>query len=143
MKLLNKPFTALSIEIVYRGLYFLTHVRQRGETDDVVTFLAAEEKFLGILKRKRQAENPSPSAFLQNLSTDISKPQLVTDAYSIKKFSPHQRALAATDAGVWIYGILASFACRSRLLAPAHSFLFLAIIMATYHCVKGEAVNAS
>ena len=37
---LNLPFAIISIEVVYRSLYFFTQARQRGETDDLVDFLA-------------------------------------------------------------------------------------------------------
>jgi hypothetical protein len=71
---LNQPFAAISIEMIYRSLYFFTTARQRGETNDVVAYLATEAKFLGILKRKRKSENPSPLAFIPNLLTDLSNP---------------------------------------------------------------------
>jgi hypothetical protein len=51
---LNKPFQALSMEMVYRGLYHFTVAHQRGKADDPVTYLAADAKGLGILKRERK-----------------------------------------------------------------------------------------
>jgi hypothetical protein len=71
---LNKPFSAISIEMVYRSLYFFTNARQRGEANDVVAYFAAEAKFLGLLKRKHKAENPSPLMFIPNLLTEPSRP---------------------------------------------------------------------
>jgi hypothetical protein len=71
---LHLPFSAISIEMVYRSLYFFTNARQRGETNDVVAYLAAEAKFLGILKRKHKGQNPSPLVFIPNLLTDLSNP---------------------------------------------------------------------
>lgn len=71
---LNKPFAAISIEMIYRSLYFFTTARQRDETNDVVVYLAAEAKFLGILKRKHKGENPSPLVFIPNLLTELSNP---------------------------------------------------------------------
>jgi hypothetical protein len=71
---LNQPFAAISIEMVYRSLYFFTNAHQRGETNDVVAYLAADAKFFGILKRKHKAENPSPLIFIPALLTDISNP---------------------------------------------------------------------
>ena len=71
---LNQPFAAISIEMVYRSLYFFTTARQHGETNDVIAFLATEAKFLGILKRKHKGENPSPLAFIPNLLTNLSNP---------------------------------------------------------------------
>lgn len=43
---LHLPFSAISMEIVYRSLYFFTNAKQRGETDDVVAYLANEAKSL-------------------------------------------------------------------------------------------------
>ena len=67
---LNKPFTAISIEMVYRSLYFFANARQRGEADDVVAYLAAEAKFFGIIKRKHKSDNPSPLVFIPPLLVD-------------------------------------------------------------------------
>jgi Transposase DDE domain len=50
---LKLPFQALSIEMVYRGLYHFTQAYQRGKADDMVAYLAAEAKGLGIIKRER------------------------------------------------------------------------------------------
>ncbi len=61
---LNQPFAALSLEMVYRSLYFFTGAYQRGEAHDVVQFLASEARDLGILKRRRQ-RSPPPSRFDQ------------------------------------------------------------------------------
>lgn len=69
-EVLNQPFSAISIEMVYRSLYFFTTARQRGETNDVVSYLATEAKFLGILKRKHKGDNPSPLVFIPNLLTE-------------------------------------------------------------------------
>jgi hypothetical protein len=55
---LNQPFAAISIEMVYRSLYFFTQAHHRGQADDVVAYLAANTKLLGILKRK--SAHPSP-----------------------------------------------------------------------------------
>ena len=57
---LNQPFAAISIEMVYRSLYFFAQAHHRGQADDVVTYLAANTKLLGIVKRKRKSANPSP-----------------------------------------------------------------------------------
>jgi hypothetical protein len=51
---LNKPFHALSIEMVYRGLYHYTVARHRGKADDPVAYLASDAQGLGILKRERK-----------------------------------------------------------------------------------------
>lgn len=57
---LNQPFAAISIEMVYRSLYFFTQAHARDQAQDVVSYLAANTKLLGILKRKRKAAQPSP-----------------------------------------------------------------------------------
>ena len=51
---LNQPFAALSIEMVYRSLYFFTQAYHRGEASDVVAYLAADAKLFGLIKRKRK-----------------------------------------------------------------------------------------
>lgn len=51
---LNKPFHALSMEMVYRGLYHYTVARQRGKAEDPVAYLAADAKGLGIIKQERK-----------------------------------------------------------------------------------------
>jgi hypothetical protein len=49
---LKRPFSAISMEMVYRSLYFFAKARERGEADDLVPYLAAHTRLLGILKRK-------------------------------------------------------------------------------------------
>jgi hypothetical protein len=51
---LNQPFQALSIEMVYRGLYHFTQAHHRGKADDPIAYLAADAAGLGIIKRKRK-----------------------------------------------------------------------------------------
>lgn len=57
---LNQPFAAISIEMVYRSLYFFTQAQARGEAENVVAYLATHTKLLGIVKRKRKGAHPSP-----------------------------------------------------------------------------------
>ena len=57
---LNQPFASISIEMVYRSLYFFTQAHARGQADDVVTYLTANTQLLGIVKRKHKASHPSP-----------------------------------------------------------------------------------
>jgi len=52
-EVLHRPFHALSLEMVYRGLYPFTQAYHRGQATDPVAYLAAHAKHLGILKRKR------------------------------------------------------------------------------------------
>jgi hypothetical protein len=66
------PFAIISIEMVFRSLYFFTQARQRGETDDLVAFLAHDAKLFGIIKRKRKTDKPSPLEFIPALLTDPS-----------------------------------------------------------------------
>jgi len=66
---LHLPFAAISVEMVYRSLYFFTQAHHRGETDGVVAYLAANAKLLGIVKRKRKSAHPSPLEFIPPLLT--------------------------------------------------------------------------
>ena len=49
---LNQPLASISFEMVFRSLYFFVGAYHRGETTDLVTYLAAQTD-LGILKRPR------------------------------------------------------------------------------------------
>jgi hypothetical protein len=71
---LHQPLAAISIEMVYRSLYFFTQAHHRGETDDVVAYFAANAKLLGIVKRKRKSAHPSPLEFIPPLLTGSSLP---------------------------------------------------------------------
>jgi hypothetical protein len=51
---LNQPFQALSLEMVYRGLYHFTQAHHRGKADDPIAYLAADAEGLGIIKPKRK-----------------------------------------------------------------------------------------
>jgi hypothetical protein len=51
---LNRPFTELSLEMVYRSVYHFTQAFHRGKATDPVTYLAEHAVRLGILKRKRK-----------------------------------------------------------------------------------------
>jgi hypothetical protein len=57
---LNQPFAAISIEMVYRSLYFFTQAHQRGQAHEVVSYFVANAKLFGIVKRKRKSARPSP-----------------------------------------------------------------------------------
>lgn len=67
---LNRPFHALSMEMVYRGLYHFTVAHHRGTADDPMAYLAADAKGLGILKRERK----NRSAITDLLYLTISSP---------------------------------------------------------------------
>ncbi len=66
---LNRPFAALSLEMVYRSLYFFTSAYQRGEASDPVAYLAAKAELLGIIKRQRRT---SSSSRFKNLTLTFS-----------------------------------------------------------------------
>ena len=70
---LHQPFAAISIEMVYRSLYFFTQAHARGQADDVVDYLAANTKLLGIVKRRRKDAHPSPLELIPVL-TDANLP---------------------------------------------------------------------
>ena len=48
---LNKPLLAISMEMVYRGLYHFGQAYAKGEADDPVAYLVLHAKLLGIVKR--------------------------------------------------------------------------------------------
>ena len=60
---LNRPFAAISLEMVYRSLYFFTQAYHRGEATDSVAYLAHNADWLGVLKRQRPRP-PSPLTLL-------------------------------------------------------------------------------
>ena len=60
---LNKPFAAISMEMVYRSLYYFTLAQHRGAATDVVAFLAADPTLYGIVKRRYK-----PKTILLDLS---------------------------------------------------------------------------
>ena len=49
---LNKPFAAISMEMVYRSLYYFTQAYHRGDATDPVAYLAKYQKLFGICKYK-------------------------------------------------------------------------------------------
>ena len=51
---LGEPWEWLSVEMVLRALYHSSRAVERGECDDVVSFLAEHAKRLGIVKRWRK-----------------------------------------------------------------------------------------
>lgn len=61
---LDQLFAALSLEMVYRSLYFFTGAYQRGAATDVVQYVASDAVYLGIVKRKHN-HDPTPSRLAQ------------------------------------------------------------------------------
>lgn len=58
---LNRPFHALSMEMVFRALHHFTHAYERGRATDPVHYLAKKAKLMGIIKQKR---GPSPGELI-------------------------------------------------------------------------------
>lgn len=50
---LHRPFVNLSVEMVYRSLYYFGQAYHRGEATDPVAYIAANAVWLGVIKRKR------------------------------------------------------------------------------------------
>jgi Transposase DDE domain len=50
---LGEPLERISVEMVFRAFYHYSRAVQRGESDDLVPFLAEHAKLLGIVKRWR------------------------------------------------------------------------------------------
>jgi hypothetical protein len=51
---LEQPFSAISVEMVYRGLYHYSQALARGETGSVFEYLAHNAKLLGIIKHQKK-----------------------------------------------------------------------------------------
>jgi hypothetical protein len=51
---LGVPLANISLEMVYRSLYFCVGAIHRGETTDPVSYLAANAKLFGLIKRQRK-----------------------------------------------------------------------------------------
>jgi hypothetical protein len=51
---LERPFVHLSVEMVYRGLYYFGRAYLRGEATDPVLYLAANADWLRLVKRRRK-----------------------------------------------------------------------------------------
>ncbi|MBK1650579.1 transposase, partial [Rhabdochromatium marinum] len=52
---LGRPFADISMEMLYRSLYFVVGAQQHDPTLDPVRYLAEDAKTLGIIKRPRKA----------------------------------------------------------------------------------------
>jgi len=51
---LGEPLEQISVEMVFRAVYHYSQAVQRGEYDDLILFLTAHAKLLGIVKRRRK-----------------------------------------------------------------------------------------
>jgi hypothetical protein len=58
---LNRPFTEISLEMVYRSIYHFTQAFHRGVASDPVAYLAEHAQRLGIIKRKRKPPASAPA----------------------------------------------------------------------------------
>lgn len=65
---LQRPFAAISLEMVYRSLYYFTQAWARGETDDLITYLASNTRLLGLVKRKPPPCKLTPLLALTSVS---------------------------------------------------------------------------
>jgi hypothetical protein len=55
---LQQPFDAISLERVFRSLYYAAQACDHDPNTDVVTYLATHTKWLGIVKRRRAHQSP-------------------------------------------------------------------------------------
>lgn len=65
---LNKRFSALSLEMVFRSLPYFAQAYHQQKATDVVLFLAANAERYGILKRRRNRDKPSIFVSLWDLT---------------------------------------------------------------------------
>lgn len=56
---LNQPLERISVEMVFRGLYHFSQAVLRGESEEVVAFLAENYKLLGLVKAVRKRHRDS------------------------------------------------------------------------------------
>jgi hypothetical protein len=65
------PVAELSLEMVYRSLYFVTSAVQQEPTTDPIRYLADHARELGIIKRPRKSPHQHPpTPQLSPLTTD-------------------------------------------------------------------------
>jgi hypothetical protein len=55
---LQQPFDAISLEMVFRSLYYAAQACEHDSHTDVVAYLAIHAKLLGIVKRPRAHKSP-------------------------------------------------------------------------------------
>lgn len=56
---LQRPFAAVSVEMVYRSLYYFTVAHQQGKATDPVLYRTENAAWLGVLKRPRKPKTPT------------------------------------------------------------------------------------
>ena len=57
---LDRPFVDISLEMVYRGLYYFGQALRRGQKVELVAYLATNADWLGLIKHKSK-QRPSPA----------------------------------------------------------------------------------
>lgn len=68
---LHKPFKAISLEMVFRGLYHFARARQRGLASDPVEYFVRKAKSLSLIKQKRRKKHLS---LVEQMNLTIPKP---------------------------------------------------------------------
>ena len=68
---LYKPFKAISMEMVFRGLYHFTQARHRGQASDPVEYFVRKAKSLSLIKQKRRKKHLS---LVEQMNLTIPKP---------------------------------------------------------------------
>jgi hypothetical protein len=68
---LNKPFKAISMEMVFRGLSHFAHVHHRGAADDPIEYFVRRAKSLSLVKQKRRKTHLS---LVEQMNLTIPKP---------------------------------------------------------------------
>jgi hypothetical protein len=68
---LHKPFKAISMEMVFRGLYHFTQARHRGQASDPVEYFVRKAKSLSLIKQKRRKKHLS---LVEQMNLTIPKP---------------------------------------------------------------------
>jgi hypothetical protein len=51
---LQRPFAPVSVEMVYRSIYYFTVAQQQGQANHPIEYLARNADWLGVLKRPRK-----------------------------------------------------------------------------------------
>jgi hypothetical protein len=68
---LHKPFKAISMEMVFRGLYHFTQARHRGQASEPVAYFVRKAKSLSLIKQKRRKKHLS---LVEQMNLTIPKP---------------------------------------------------------------------
>jgi hypothetical protein len=68
---LQKPFKAISMELVFRGLYHFSQARHRGQASDPIEYFVRKAKSLSLIKQKRRKKHLS---LVEQMNLTIPKP---------------------------------------------------------------------